>query len=90
VYGLASRQGEVRYEAHYRFERAGSGFLGLGGSRVTTISFTRQGPATGRVTESLVIDPGRLPRGSYRLVVTIVDLEARTHTSSAVLNLELR
>jgi len=90
VYGLPAEQGRVRYLARYRFERLGRGFLGLGGARVTTIAFVRESAAATRVQESLVVDPGRLPRGRYRLQLEIVDEARGARASSASVAFELR
>jgi hypothetical protein len=92
VYGLSSRDGAARYEATYRFERETRGWFGLGGRRVTvsTISFTREQPAALRVVESLVIDPGRLPRGRYRAHLLIADGLSGTRAASASLEFNLR
>jgi len=90
VYGLPATEGVMRYQAHYRFERIGGGFLGIGDRRVTTIAFTRQSHATPRVPETIVVDPGRLPRGRYRLRLEIVDERHVTRASSADVTFELR
>jgi hypothetical protein len=90
VYGLPQDGGTVRYEARYRFERLDGGFLGFGGSRLTTIAFVRETVAGARVYESLVVDPGRLPRGRYRLHLEIGPERGRTAASSADVIFELR
>lgn len=91
VYGLGAAGGTSRYEAIYRFERAGGGFLGRRGrERITTIGFTREQPADATTIESLVIDPGRLPRGHYRLHLEIVDTVSGTRAASASLQFDLR
>ena len=92
AYGLVRAAGTVRYEAVYHFERPGRrGFLGLGGrARVTTIAFEREQPFAPTIIESLVIDPGRLPRGHYRLVLEIRDAVIGTRATSASLEFDLR
>jgi len=90
VYGLPPEDGVVRYRAQYRFERISGGFLGFGGQHTTTIAFERQAAASPRVPESLVVDPGRLPRGRYRLHLDILDEHAGARASSADVTFELR
>jgi hypothetical protein len=40
--------------------------------------------------ESLVVDPGRLPRGRYRLLLVVTDALANARSASAPLEFELR
>jgi len=90
VYGLAAAGGAVRYDAVYRFERAGGGFLGLRArNHVTTIAFSRERAAVDPAVETLVIDPGRLPRGHYRLTLEARDTVRRAGAASAVLEFDL-
>jgi tetratricopeptide (TPR) repeat protein len=90
LYGLAAEAATHRYEAAYRFERIGGGLLGLSRRRVTTIAFTRERPATDPAVETLVIDPGRLPRGHYRLTLEVHDVVRGTRAASARLEFDLR
>ncbi len=91
VYGLDTRDGFVRYEARYRFERSDGGFLNRSRrERVSVVSFTRERAVTRRVVESLVVDPGRLPPGRYRLVLEIVDRLRGAATASATMEFRLR
>ncbi|MDP3772969.1 MAG: GWxTD domain-containing protein [Gemmatimonadales bacterium] len=91
VYGLGGADGMSRYQATYRFEREGGGFLGLRGrERITSVSLTREQPADMTIMESLVIDPGRLPRGHYRMHLEILDAVRGTRAASASLEFDLR
>ncbi len=91
LYGLASDEGIARYDAVYRFERASRGWLGaLARRRVVTITFRRTIPAADPALESLVIDPGRLPPGHYRLVLEISDAVRGVHAASGTLDFDLR
>jgi tetratricopeptide (TPR) repeat protein len=92
LYGLGRRDGLVRYEARYRVERTDGRLLRVGGrrQRAAIIAFRRDAPHASRAIETLVLDPGRLPRGRYRLVLEVTD-DVRAHTvSSASLGFELR
>ncbi len=91
VYGLDAADSSVRYEARYAFERAGGGFLGIGRrERATTIAFERTQPVSGRAIETLLVDPGRLPSGHYRLRLEITDRVRGVRAVSAMLEFDLR
>jgi tetratricopeptide (TPR) repeat protein len=90
IYGLAASAGATRYDAVYRFERTGGGFLGLSPGHVTTISFSREAPPADPTVETLVIDPGRLPHGHYRLALEVRDVVRGTRAASATLEFDLR
>lgn len=86
VYGLAAVDGRSRYEAEYRFEPAGRG----AGGRRTTVRFHREQPAQSVTIESLVVDPGRLPPGRYRVWLEVRDGTLVRGAASARLEFELR
>ncbi len=86
VYGLAILDGRSRYEAEYRFEPAGRG----AGGRRTAVRFHREQPAQSVTIESLVVDPGRLPPGRYRLWLEVRDGTLVRRAASARLEFELR
>ena len=92
VYGLAARDGVSRYDAAYVFERLGGrGVLGLRGvPHPTSFAFQREQPVRRVTVESLVIDPGRLPPGRYRLHLEVRDAVADARAVSATLEFELR
>lgn len=91
VYGLAARGGVVTYEATYRFERVERTFLGLSRRRrITTIAVNRELPAAEWHVETLRVDPGRLPRGHYRLVLEISDPVRGASAASSTLEFDLR
>jgi hypothetical protein len=86
VYGLAGLDGRSRYEAEYRFESVGP----RRGGRRTTVRFHREQPAQGVTIESLVVDPGRLPPGRYRLWLEVRDGTLVRRAASSRLEFELR
>ncbi len=86
VYGLAAVDGRSRYEAEYRFEPAGRG----AGARRTTVRFEREQPAQSVTVESLVMDPGRLAPGRYRLWLQVRDATLVRRAASARLEFEVR
>ncbi len=89
IYGLTPAGDEFRYEAAYRFERTRS-LLGLARRHVTTVSFQRETPGGDAALESLVVDPGRLPRGHYRVTLEVRDLVGGARAASAALEFDLR
>lgn len=91
VYGLAADGGQMRYDAVYRFARTGGGLLSfLSRDRVTSIGFRRTVPADDPAIETLVVDPGRLPRGHYLLTLEIRDGGRGARAASATLEFDLR
>jgi len=91
VYGLAAEGGISRYDVEYAVERIGVGAPSpAGGPRRTSFRFRRERPARSVTVESLVVDPGRLPRGRYRLLLVVTDALANARTASAPLEFELR
>jgi tetratricopeptide (TPR) repeat protein len=90
VYGLADSAGVAHYDAAYRFERTTRGlFGGVVHHHVTTIAFRRQLAASSRAVESLVVDPGQLPRGHYRLVLDVRDGVSGARAASGTLEFDL-
>ena len=90
LYNLGRVDDAVRYVATYRFERTDGVILAGSRERTREISFTREAPFTPRIIESLVVDPGRLPAGRYRLNVEILDAIRGVKTASSVITFELR
>lgn len=90
VYGLAGRAGVARYEAEYRFERLGGGGRDGADRDVTTVTFLRELPAAETHIESLVLDPGRLRRGRYRVQLDVRDPVSGERAASSRLEFEMR
>jgi hypothetical protein len=91
LYGLAATAGTSRYEASYVFERLDgrAGAADRDGRRRTAIGFRRERPARRVTVESLVIDPGRLSPGRYRLRLEVHDTIARSRVVSTTVEFEL-
>ena len=87
LYHLAAEDRAVRYEARYRFERLDGGRDVRG--RETMVRFQRESAAAPRVIESLVIDPGRLAAGRYRVRLEVVDHVRGTSSVGASMELRL-
>ena len=91
VYGLGAESGAARYDAMYRFEHVGRGLLRfLSRDRTISIAFRREHAATDPTIETLVVDPGRLPRGHYRLTLEVRDAVRGISAASAAIEFDLR
>ncbi|HTY05723.1 MAG TPA: GWxTD domain-containing protein [Gemmatimonadales bacterium] len=76
IYGLArDRDGIARYTAQYTFapERGPIARI-LGRSQPVIFEFNRSQPADAVTPERLVIEPGRLPPGRYRVTLAVTDI----------------
>lgn len=75
IYGLAEdANGASHYSVRYSFAPVRGGVAGLlGQPRPVTFEFTRVAPARVAQPERLVIDPGRLAPGRYRVTVAVTD-----------------
>jgi len=91
IYGLADDAGAMRYDAVYRFTRARGGLLRfLSHEHVTSVAFRRVAPSADPEIETLVVDPGRLPRGHYVLTLRVRDAVRGAQAASAQLEFDLR
>lgn len=83
IYELtADSSGLARYEIEYAFEQDGE--------QVLAIRFQRQAPAASIVTERVVLAPGRIPRGDYRIRMRVRDLVTPRDARSTHIDVELR
>jgi tetratricopeptide (TPR) repeat protein len=82
VYDLPDRDGMADYQVDYTFApvTAGSG---------VTFSFTRVVPSATRVIERLVVQPGEVPAGRYRVTLTVKDRVLGLRARSVILDLTL-
>jgi len=83
--------GLVRYRARYTIARERSlvGRL-LHGSEPIVLEFDRETRAGITVAEQLVIDPGRLPAGRYRVSLEVTDLLAVVKSATAATEIVIR
>jgi hypothetical protein len=92
VYGLAAGpEGRARYRARYTFEplRSLPARL-LGGGRAVTLEFDRDLPAASHLIERLVLEPGRVAPGRYRLSLAVTDPARDVKSETAALVVTLR
>ncbi len=84
IYDLPADSGGVaRYEVEYAFVPQ------RGGDEVR-ITFQRQVEATSIIRERVIFEPGEVPRGRYRIVVTVRAGVANRETDSTHVDVELR
>lgn len=83
LYDLPDRDGVARYEVEYAFEPV------RGGSRVT-FTFPRVVPAAPVIAERLVVQPGEVTSGVYRVTLTVRDRALGLRTRSRSLEITLR
>lgn len=83
VYGLSSdRSGMSRFQVQYTFEPADGG-------RLVSLSYDRTARARDVMPERVVVQPGRIPPGRYRLRFTVWDQVRRRVTQSTFVPFEL-
>ncbi len=92
IYGLtADAQGLARYQVRYTFApvRSLPGRL-LGGASPVVFEFTREALARGAVPERLVIEPGRVAAGRYRVTLAVTDLGSNVKSQTVALEITIR
>jgi GWxTD domain-containing protein len=82
LYDLPDRDGVADYRLEYAFQPV------EGGSRVS-FAFVRTAPAAPTIVERLLVQPGQVPPGTYRISVTVHDrvLGLRTRVRAATVTL---
>ncbi len=91
IYGLtADRSGRSQYRVRYEFApvRSLPARL-LRGARPVVFEFDRNAAQTLAV-ERLVLEPGKVPAGRYRVTVVVTDLQRNVKSKSAVLEVTIR
>jgi hypothetical protein len=83
VYDLPEERGITRYDVTYVFEPR------RGGDRVS-FTFPRTRPAETTLIERLVVQPGLVPAGDYRLTLSIRDRLLGITSRGVALDLTLR
>jgi hypothetical protein len=89
VYGLAESGGRSRFSVTYTFDLLDADGNVRSGSEVA-LRFDRDEPASEKMTESLVIDPGQLQSGRYRLRLDVHDLLRDASSTSPSISFRLR
>jgi hypothetical protein len=91
IYGLSVVDGVARYRARYTFEpeRSFFGRLVRGRSPVS-FEFERRAEGSETVVERLVLEPGRVPPGRYRVTLAVTDELTNVKSETVTLVVTLR
>src|SRR2546425_1229433 len=92
VYGLKGDSLDVaRYQVRYTFApiRSLPGRL-FGGASPVVFEFTREARAGAAVPERIVIEPGRVPPGRYRVTLAVTDLGPNVKSQTVALEITIR
>ncbi len=92
VYGLTrDRRDRATYRVRYSFTPLRSLVARvLGGGSPVVFEFERQGAWQGTIPERLVIEPGRLPRGRYRVTLAVTDLPSNVKSETVAVEITIR
>lgn len=83
IYGLANTADPVRYTVRYAFTP-------MEGGRPVMLEFVRERAARAVLPEQIVIEPGRIPAGRYRVSVEIAPEGAATRSHTAALEIAIQ
>ncbi len=92
VYGL-TRDGRDRatYRVRYSFAPLRSIVARVfGGGSPVVFEFERQSAWHGTIPERLVIEPGRLPRGRYRVTLAVTDVPSNVKSETVAVEITIR
>jgi len=92
IYGLSpDAEGHASYQVRYTFApvRSLPGRL-LRGAAPVVFEFTREAPARGMRPERIVIEPGRVPPGRYRVTLAVTDLGPNVKSQTVALEITIR
>jgi hypothetical protein len=92
VYGLSrGRDDRARYHARYSFTPVvGAMRRLLGGTAPVVFEFDRDVEWRGATAERLVIQPGRLPPGRYRVTLSVTDVPTNVKSETVALEIAVR
>jgi hypothetical protein len=92
IYGLASDgAGRAHYTVRYTFERVQSAVGRMFGvAHPVVFEFTREVSVRETLREQVVLAPGRVPAGHYRVTVAVTDLLRNVKSQSVALDVTLR
>lgn len=92
LYGLSrDSDGRARYRVRYSFAplRSFAARLTRGASPVV-FEFDRESDWRGTMPERLVIEPGRVPPGRYRVTLSVTDLPTNVKSATVALDITIR
>ena len=81
----------ARYVARYRFAPVRSLLARvLGARQPVVVEFTREAPAEDVTVEQVVLEPGRVPPGRYRVTLGVTDLVRNVKSESVAVEITVR
>jgi hypothetical protein len=83
IYGFPGGDPVARYTARYTFTPMDAG-------RPTVFTFVRERPAQATLVEQIVIEPGRIPSGRYRVAVAITTPSGAIETQTTSVEIVIR
>jgi len=92
VYGLMrGADNRAHYHARYTFTPIAGGVRRLvGGAAPVVFEFDRDVEWNGAAPERLVIEPGRLPPGRYRVTLSLTDVATNVKSETVALEIAVR
>lgn len=92
LYGLShDSDGRARYRVRYSFAPLRSLIARLtGGASPVVFEFDRESEWRGTTPEQLVIEPGRLPPGRYRVTLSVTDIPSNVKSQTVALDITIR
>jgi Tetratricopeptide repeat len=92
VYGVSpAGDGQARYRVRYTFRPVRSVVTRLlGGADPVVFEFTREAPWRAVLPERIVIAPGRLPPGRYRVTLSVTDIPSNVKSETVALDVTVR
>jgi hypothetical protein len=92
VYGLTpGAEGRARYHARYTFTPIAGVLRRLvGGASTVVFEFDRDVEWRAATPERLVIEPGRLPPGHYRVALSVTDVPSNVKSETVALEMAVR
>jgi hypothetical protein len=92
VYGLTrGADDRARYHARYTFTPIAGVLRRLvGGAASVVFEFDRDVEWRGTTPERLVIEPGRLPPGRYRVTLSVTDVPSNVKSETVALEIAVR
>jgi hypothetical protein len=91
LYGLSrDSDARARYRVSYSFAPLRSSLARLFGRAAPVVfAFDREGEWRGAMLERLVIEPGRLPPGRYRVTLSVTDLPTNVKSATVALDITI-
>jgi hypothetical protein len=91
LYGLVRESdGRARYRVRYTFQPVRGLLARLWSPSPVVFEFDREAEWRGALTERLVIQPGKLARGRYRVTLSVTDIPSNVKSETVALEIRVR